>query len=264
MRSEPRMMRQYFHAGSIILFEAIRPTWSNAIGSTTTQRQTRLFPDTPLNARCGRSLMHIPLATPVPYFALLEAVNECLAGVRNFNFYPGMLFASRDKWWPDSGLRPTAHEGIDICYYTDGAGRERSFSPRIAIPAMAPGRIFAVCRDFLGQSVFINHEMDDSQRFLSVYAHIVLHRQVYIGRTVQAGEVVGTVADTAGRKNRMPAHVHLSLMRIPQTMPHDMLDWKFICSSDQVELIDPLSMLDCDYVAIHSNNPWKEREQARL
>ena len=212
---------------------------------------------------CGRPLMHIPFVPPVPYFALLEAVNECLAGSRSFNFYPGMLFGSRDKWWPDSGIRPTAHEGIDICYFTDATGREQNLSPRIAIPVMAPGQVFAFCRDFLGQSVFIDHGIDDGHRFLSVYAHIVLHRQVYIGRTVQSGEIVGTVADTTGRKNRMPAHVHLSLMRIPQTMQGDMLDWKYICSSDQVELVDPLSMLDCHHVAIHSKNPWKERDQAR-
>jgi hypothetical protein len=206
--------------------------------------------------------MSIPFAAPVPYFALLETVNQSLAGVRNFNFYPGMLFGSRDKWWPDTGLRPTAHEGIDICYYTDGAGRDQRFSPRIAVPVMASGRTFAVCRDFLGHSVCIDHGVDNFHRFLSVYAHIVLHRQVSIGQTVQAGDVVGTVADTTGRKNRMPAHVHLSLMRIPQTMQGDMLDWKYICSSDQVELVDPLSMLDCDQVAIHSGNPWKGREQA--
>lgn len=219
-------------------------------------------PNTPLNAPCGRSPMRIPIAAPVPYFTTLETVNQCLAGVRNFNFYPGMLFGSRDKWWPDTGLRPTAHEGIDICYYTDAAGREQSFPPRIAVPVMASGRIFAICRDFLGHSVFIDHGVDDFHRFLSVYAHIVLHRQVIIGRKVRTGDAVGTVADTTGRKNRMPAHVHISLMRIPQTVPHDRLDWKYICSSDEVELIDPLSLLVCDHVAIHSGNPWKGREQA--
>jgi len=220
------------------------------------------FPNNPLNALCGRSPMPIPFATPVPYFTILEAANQCLAGVRTFNFYPGMLFGSRDKWWPDTGMRPTAHEGIDICYYTDGAGRDRGFSPRIAIPIMASGRTFAVCRDFLGHSVFIDHGVHDSHRFLSVYAHIVPHRQVIIGRTIQAGDVVGTVADTTGRKNRMPAHVHISLMRIPQTMAGDMLDWKYICSPGQVELIDPLSLLECDHVAIHLGNPWKQQEEA--
>ncbi|MBM9531751.1 M23 family metallopeptidase [Desulfoprunum benzoelyticum] len=205
--------------------------------------------------------MRIPFTTPVPYFTLLEAVNEGLAGVKNFDFYPGMLFGSRAKWWPDTGTRPTAHEGIDICYYTDGAGREQKFSPRIAIPAMASGQTFAVCRDFLGHSVFIDHGGNDSHRFLSVYAHIVLHRHVHIGRSVGPGDVVGTVADTTGRKNRMPAHLHISLMRIPQSVPGDMLDWKYICSSDEVELIDPLSMLNCHHIALHSENPGKEREQ---
>ena len=251
---------QYSHAGDIILFEAIRATWSNA-SCNPTATHIRFSPDTPLNAPCGRSPMLIPFATPVPYFTILETANACLADVRTFNFYPGMLFRSRDKWWPDTGTRPTAHEGIDICYYTDSYGREQSFSPRIAIPVMASGQTFAVCRDFLGHSVFIDHGVDDFHRFLSVYAHIVLHRQVHIGQTVRTGDVVGTVADTTGRKNRMPVHVHISLMRIPRTVPHDRMDWTYICSSDQIDLIDPLSMLDCDQVAVHSGNPWKGQKQ---
>ena len=58
--------------------------------------------------------MSIPFNSPSPCFRLLEAVNECLAGVKYFNFYPGVLFRSRDKWWPDSGMRPTMHEGMDF------------------------------------------------------------------------------------------------------------------------------------------------------
>lgn len=206
--------------------------------------------------------MPIPFATPVPYLKILATANPCLAGAATFHFYPGMLFGSREKWWPDSGIRPTAHEGIDICFYTDAAGSEQRFSPRIAIPAMAPGRIFAVCRDFLGQSVFIDHGIDDGHRFLSVYAHIVLQRPMVPGQEVRVGEVVGTVADTAGRKNKMPAHVHLTLMRIPPAVPPDGLDWSYICSSDQVELIDPLTLLDRDRVAIHPENPWKGQDKA--
>lgn len=207
-------------------------------------------------------MLSSPFNSPLPFFTLLEAANECLAGLKNFNFYPGMLFRSRDKWWPDSGIRPTRHEGIDICYYTDSAGKEQKFTPRISIPLMASGTIFAICHDFLGQSLFIDHGVYGSLRFLSVYAHIVQHRHLRIGLKVQAGEVVGVVADTAGRKNRMPAHLHISLMKIPQTVSFEVLDWNYICNSANVELVDPLSMMRCEAVKIHTKNPWQGNEQA--
>lgn len=197
-----------------------------------------------------------------PYFSLLEATNDCLSRVKYFNFYPGMLFGSRTKWWPDSGLRPTMHEGIDICYYTDSAGKERKFTPQTNIPVMASGRIFAICRDFLGRSLFVDHGVYDSMRFLSVYAHIALPRNPIIGQMIQAGDIVGVVADTTGRKNRMPAHVHITLMRLPQTVPADTLDWNYICSSKDIELIDPLSAIHCQAVRTCTENPWKEKEQS--
>ena len=208
--------------------------------------------------------MRNPFNSLIPFFALLEEANECLVGVKYFNLYPGMLFRSVDKWWPDSGLRATSHEGLDVCYYTDSAGKEQKFSPHISIPAMASGRIFASCRDFLGQSLFIDHGVFGSLRFLSVYAHIVQHRHIMIGQKVQVSDVVGVIADTAGRKNRMPAHVHISLMNIPQSVSFDMLDWNFICNSSDVELVDPLPMIRSEKVRIHTKNPWKEKVQSAL
>ena len=208
--------------------------------------------------------MRNPFNSLIPYFSLLEEANECLAGVKYFNFYPGMLFRSLDKWWPDSGLRSTNHEGLDICYYTDSLGKEQKFTPQISIPAMASGRIFASCHDFLGQSLFIDHGVFGSLRFLSVYAHIVQHRHIMVGQKVKVADVVGVIADTTGRKNRMPAHVHLSLMRIPESVSFDMLDWNYICNSDEVELVDPVLMFRCERVRIQTKNPWKEKVQLEL
>ncbi len=196
----------------------------------------------------------------LPYFQYVEAANESLAGVKNFCFYPGMLFKSREKWWPDSGIRPTEHEGVDICYYIDKNGKEQKFTPNTKIPVMAEGEVFAFCKDFLAHSVFIDHGISDSLRLLSVYAHIVSLPNLAIGQEVKAGEVVGMVADTTGRKNRIPAHVHISLLRLPLTVPADMLDWNYICHSDQVSLIDPLSMITSEAVKIKTNNHWKKKE----
>jgi murein DD-endopeptidase MepM/ murein hydrolase activator NlpD len=203
-----------------------------------------------------------PTCAPFPFFALLESANPCLAGVKSFHFYPGMLFGSREKWWPGSGLRPTSHEGTDICYYTDRSGTDLQFTAGIRIPAMASGRLFTTCRDFLGRSLFIDHCAEEPSRFLSVYAHVVPIQGLMVGQQVEAGEVIGSVADTAGRKNRMPAHVHLSLMEIPRTVAPDTLDWNFICNSETVRLVDPLSLICSEAVRLHTENPWKQNKQA--
>jgi hypothetical protein len=120
---------------------------------------------------------------------------------------------------------------------------------------IAQGRVFAFCQDFLGHSVFLDHGVSGSLRFLSVYAHVVPLRHAVMGQRMQTGDVVGTIADTTGRKNRMPAHVHISLMKVPQTVTAGMLDWDFICNSQQAALIDPLSMINCEAVNLKMGKP---------
>lgn len=180
-----------------------------------------------------------------------------------FCFYPGMLFGSREKWWPDAGIRPTSHEGVDICYYTDGSGREQKFTLETKIPVMAHGRVFAFCQDFLGQSVFLDHGVEGSLRFLSVYAHILPIHHLAVGQKMQPGDVVGEVADTTGRKNRMPAHVHLSLMKVPQSVTAGVLNWDFICKSEQVLLINPLTMINCEATSFLVGKPLTDQELAK-
>ncbi len=178
-----------------------------------------------------------------PYFRYLEECNESGAGdVGAWIFYPGMLFRSRDKWWPDAGSRPTAHEGLDICYFTDGLGGKRQFDPGINVTVMAAGTVIAVCDDFLGRSVFLEHLSDG---MISVYAHIIPLKTLRPGYKLSEGQVIGKVADTAGRKNRMPAHLHLTIMRIPVGLPGEQLNWNFICRSGRVTLFDPLTMMVC-------------------
>jgi hypothetical protein len=183
-----------------------------------------------------------------PYFHYLENCNEFGGrGMATWLFYPGMTFGSRDKWWPDPGLRPTAHEGLDICYYTDSSGRDRQFDPGVRVPVMSAGTVLAVCDDFLGRSVFLAHHPDP---LISVYAHIVPLSNISLGYQASEGEVIGTVADTTGRKNKMPAHLHITIMKTPSDFADVHLNWKFICSSGRGTLLDPLELMICPSYSI--------------
>jgi hypothetical protein len=178
-----------------------------------------------------------------PYFHYLEDCNECGAvGVQAWLFSPGMLFGSLEKWWPDTGCRPTAHEGLDICYFTDSLGRNLQFDPGVKVPVMTAGTVIAICNDFIDRSVFVEHQ---PERLISVYAHIVPLRTIGPGYKVREGEVIGNVADTTGRKNKMPAHLHITIMKNPAGLSGEHLDWNFICRSGRGALIDPLKMIAC-------------------
>jgi hypothetical protein len=188
-----------------------------------------------------------------PYFHYLEESNACFGrGVDTWLFYPGMIFGSRKKWWPDTGCRPAAHEGLDICYYRDGSGRVMQFDPGVRVPVMTAGTILAVCDDFLGRSVFLQHHAGTPGKLISVYAHIVPYATIVPGYKAAEGEVIGTVADTTGRKNKMPVHLHITILKIPPGLPGAHLNWNFICNSGQVILFDPLEIMACNSCLILS------------
>lgn len=193
------------------------------------------------------------------YCHFLERVNPALTGIEKFYLYPGMEFQSEVKWWPDSGVRPTLHEGIDFCYYRNSSGEEFVFTPEIRVPVMAAGQVVAICQDYLGQTVFLDHLYDSPLRFLSIYAHMVPSKDLQAGQRVSAGEIIGEVADTAGRKNRMPTHLHLSIMQVDKEVVPEHFTWDLICNSERGSLLNPLQYIEEDMIEIRPFNHWKER-----
>ncbi len=190
----------------------------------------------------------------------LKQVNPALSGIEKYCLYPGMEFMSKVKWWPDSGVRPTLHEGVDFCYYQKESGEEFVFTPEIQVPVMAEGKIAAVCKDYLGQTVFVDHLHDSPLRFLSLYAHMDPRYDLQAGLRVQAGDIIGTIAETTGRKNRMPSHLHLSLMQVGKEVAPASFTWDMICNSQRSSLLDPLQYIDSEMVEKRSHNHWKEGE----
>lgn len=193
-----------------------------------------------------------------PYIDTLIRANRNLAGAGAFILYPGMEFGSYEKWWPDGGMRPTSHEGIDFCYYLDASGEERAVVSGLRVPVMAPGRIAAVCKDYLGHTLFVDHGSQSPGRFLSVYAHTVPDSGIEQGLLLSQGDVVAGVADTAGRKNRMPAHLHFTLMVVAEDVASEMFDWDLINRSNRSKLLDPLEMIDSRRIIRRSRNHWKK------
>lgn len=68
------------------------------------------------------------------YLAAIASANGLEQDIE-WLFYPGMLPDSRLKWWGDFRNRPTEHEGIDICFYRNRAGRTRSLPAGAKVPA---------------------------------------------------------------------------------------------------------------------------------
>jgi murein DD-endopeptidase MepM/ murein hydrolase activator NlpD len=195
------------------------------------------------------------------HFAYLDAIeeqNNCFAGMKRLYLYPGMEFRSEIKWWPDKGMRLTPHEGIDICYYINSTGAECRVTPELRVPVMATGRILAISKDYLGETVFLDHEHDQPSRFLSIYAHITPLPHLKTGDKICAGDVIGTVADTTGKKNMIPAHLHISLMIAARTVTAEKFDWHMISFPENAELIDPLTMLHNEKIKFQLKNHWKE------
>lgn len=176
--------------------------------------------------------------------------------------FKGMEYDSKHKWWPDHGVRPTCHEGIDICYYGQREKVTGQLSLSTLLPVIEAGKVIAICSDFLGQSVFVEHKREKNCRFVSAYAHIIPQDAICIGHDLAEGGVVGTIADTAGRKNRMPAHLHLTLMRAPLTVSPELYDWNLLCERECVELLNPLSYLHEDEYILLGENPVKTIEMS--
>ena len=118
-----------------------------------------------------------------------------------------------------------------------------------------------ICQDYLGQTVFLDHLRDSPLLFLSIYAHIVPNNTLLVGQRVQAGDIIETLADTTERKNRMPAHLHLSIMEVDKGVAATQFTRDLICSSRRGSLIDPLQIIEAGMIEICFRNHKKERAE---
>lgn len=161
-------------------------------------------------------------------------------------FCEGMMFDAPGKWWGDYGKRDFPHEGLDLCLYTDSAGKLCHLDEKTRIPAMHDGVVKALFTDYLGQAVIIEHEdgEGDGGKYLSAYAHTNPQAGIQPGAMVKRGDIIATIADTRRSKAKILSHLHYSLGRPSQNLLYDSFVWNIMRDPNLMTLLDPLDAID--------------------
>ncbi|MEJ2740762.1 MAG: peptidoglycan DD-metalloendopeptidase family protein [Dehalococcoidia bacterium] len=170
-------------------------------------------------------------------------------GFEEWIFYSSMLFGSIDKWWGDREKRDRQHEGLDICLYRTGDGDIQYLDAETKIPAMFGGRVVKVTKDFLGESVFISHNVYNlnGSRLHTIYGHIRPYDRIRPGEGISAGGVIGVLAGSGESNRAVPHHLHISVAWIPDTVQSQELDWGLIDEQAGIVLLDPLQVIKSPY-----------------
>lgn len=167
------------------------------------------------------------------------------AGFAAWEISPGMGFGERAAWWRDGAPRDAPHEGLDLCCYRTADGRRADLRAGARVPAVWAGRVVAVVDDFLGASVFVEHDRldGDGRRLHSVLGHVRPAPGLAPGSALKEGAEVGAVADAAGRRTAVPPHLHLTIALIAREGGPPRLDWGALRDRDRVLLLDPLPVV---------------------
>jgi Peptidase family M23. len=166
-------------------------------------------------------------------------------GFKEWVFYPGMLFQDMEAWWTDNGLRPTPHEGIDLCFYRDNAGKVRRIDNGTKIPVMYTGDIVHTHDDFLGKSIYVKHRIKDKSgnALYTIYGHTTPRNHYLTGKKVREGDIIAEVAALPENSKIFP-HIHITIAWIHKSLPCKKLDWNTIWNSRLVTLCNPLEHID--------------------
>lgn len=155
----------------------------------------------------------------------------------------GMLFNSSERWWGDRAKRKNPHEGLDLVLYSDGNNSVTKVSSATKIPIMFDGIVVGIFDDFLGKSIFVTHPISDSEnrKLCTIFGHTDPASDLYVGKMVKAGEVVGRVANAG--KSKVGSHLHITIGWAQRETMDDLLDWKMIGDSQVMKLINPLDLI---------------------
>ncbi len=169
-------------------------------------------------------------------------------GFKEWIFYPGMLFHNTEAWWTDNNLRPTPHEGIDLCFYRDNAGQVRRIASGTNIPVTYNGEIVHIHDDFLGKSIYVKHIINNKRgdALHTIYGHTIPHNHFVTGKRAHEGDIIAEVAAISESSKVLP-HIHITMAWIPESLPCKKLNWDTIWTSKSVALCNPLDHIDIKY-----------------
>ena len=178
-------------------------------------------------------------------------------GFESWVFCRGMLFNSPSKWWGDHGGRDFPHEGIDLCLYRDRFRKIRRLDEKTRIPVMHDGEVKAMFKDYLGETVVIEHEnpAGESGVFISLYAHTNPRPEVVTGVNVREGEIIATIGDTANSKSKISPHLHFSLGQPSDSISYEGFVWNTIRDPEMITLLNPLVVIDWPYQELEERDP---------
>lgn len=180
------------------------------------------------------------------FFEFLLASNDTeLADFQQWVYQPGMEFNSRETWWGAKKPRASAHEGVDLCCFADARGQVKELAPHTRIPATFAGEVIKIDPDFLGQSIFLRHEIlaPDGRQLYTAYGHTRPAATLAVGQRVAAGEIIAAISAPPGQSARVLPHLHLTLAWMPASIPPERLTWPNLGQDPAITLIDPLAVL---------------------
>ena len=187
------------------------------------------------------------------FFAyLLSANRPRLDRFRHWLFHPGMLFQARQQWWGSEQPRPTPHEGLDLCRFEDSAGNRSSLDHAAVIPAPFAGTVVKINGDFLGQSIFLAHDIEPmaGRRLYTALGHTTPRQSLAAGQSVAEAEIIASVSAPVNRKTSVPPHLHLTLAIIPDSVAPEQLTWNYLGTGTEILLLNPLDVFPTKFIVI--------------
>jgi hypothetical protein len=192
--------------------------------------------------------VNLPVSKFFSNLVLLNRLDRL--GFDRFVFFPGMLFLTFETWWGGSGMRKTAHEGLDICFFVNSRKERYRLDESINVPVLYEGRIVRIMDDFLGQTLVVQYVLEglDKVSLLFFYAHILPDPRLQIGDDIEPGKQIGTIADASKTSSPLMSHLHLSLAWEFMLPPVDTLSWEILNQVNRSVFIDPLLLLSGPHI----------------
>ncbi|MBM4053197.1 MAG: hypothetical protein FJ264_00695 [Planctomycetes bacterium] len=170
------------------------------------------------------------------------------SGFNEWVFYQGMLLNDLQKWWTNEGVRPSPHEGIDFCFYRDAVGFIRTLNKKTKIPALFSGKVVHIHNDFLGKSLYVQHNFHDEQgrTLFTIYGHVIPAAGLALRDILREGDILATVANVTENSKMLP-HLHITVAWVSDSVPYENLDWSIINNPRMATLCNPIDFIDCKF-----------------